>query len=75
MRTTLNLDPDVLLAVKELAEIRGTTAGKVLSELARTALKAAREGGLVRNGVPLLEPTPDEGVVTSEVVDRLRDEE
>ena len=75
MRTTLNLDPDVLLAVKELAELRGTTAGQLLSELARSALKAERERGTVRNGVRLLQPTPDEGIVTLEVVNRLRDQE
>jgi hypothetical protein len=75
MRTTLNLDPDVLLAVKELAALRGSTAGQVLSQLARSALKAERERGEVRNGVPLLEPTPDEGIVTLEVVSRLRDQE
>ena len=73
MRTTLNLDPDVLLAVKELAELRGSTAGQVLSELARSALKVEQERSAVRNGVPLLEPTPDEGIVTMEVVNRLRD--
>ena len=75
MRTTLNLDQDVLLAVKELAELRGSTAGQVLSELARSALKAEKERSAVRNGVPLLEPTPDEGIVTMEVVSRLRDPE
>lgn len=75
MRTTLNLDPDILLAVKELAELRGTTAGKILSDLARSALKGGREGGAVRNGVPLLEPTSEEGIVTSEAVGRLRDED
>ena len=75
MRTTLNLDPDILMAVKELAALRGSTAGQVLSQLARSALKAEPERGTVRNGVPLLEPTPDQGIVTLEVVDRLRDQE
>ena len=74
MRTTLNLADDILLAVKELAELRGSTAGDVLSELARTALTANRVAGGVRNGVPLLEPIDGEGIVTPEVVDRLRDE-
>ena len=74
MRTTLNLDDDVLLAVKELAELRGATAGEVLSELARGALAANRAAGGVRNGVPLLDPVAGEGIVTPEVVDRLRDD-
>ncbi|HSW30215.1 MAG TPA: hypothetical protein VLH75_12090 [Longimicrobiales bacterium] len=74
MRTTLNLDDDVLLAVKELAELRGATAGEVLSELARGALGANRAASGVRNGVPLLGPVAGEGIVTPEVVDRLRDD-
>ena len=57
MRTTLDIDEDVLQAAKELASARGTTAGRVLSELARRGLtpeKAAK----VRNGVPLLPGRP-----------------
>jgi hypothetical protein len=74
MRTTLNLDDDVLLAAKELARLRGKTVGEVLSELARAALVGARPGSGMRNGVPLLELVPGEGIVTPEVVDRLRDD-
>lgn len=74
MRTTLNLDDDVLAAVKELAELRGRSAGEVLSALARAALAAGRAGGGLRNGVPLLESTGHDGIVTPDVVDRLRDD-
>jgi len=38
MRTTLSLDDDVLLAVKERARREKRTAGEVLSDLARQAL-------------------------------------
>lgn len=74
MRTTLDLDPDVLQAAKELAAARGSTAGKVLSELARKAL-ATPHNARVRNGVPLLPrrkkqaPRP-----TMKLVNELRDE-
>ena len=57
MRTTLDLDPDVLQAAKELAEVRGLTAGQVLSELARKGLESGRVAR-VRNGVPLLARRP-----------------
>lgn len=57
MRTTLDLDEDVLQAAKEIAAARGTTAGKVVSELARKALTPARPSR-VRNGVPLLPRRP-----------------
>ena len=74
MRTTLNLDDDVLLAVKEIASLSGRTAGQVLSELARAALSTSRAGGVERNGVPVLELTPDAGLVTPEIVESLRDD-
>ena len=53
VRTTLDLDEDILQAAKEIAATRGTTAGKVLSELARKGLAPARSAR-VRNGVPVL---------------------
>jgi hypothetical protein len=57
VRTTLDLDEDILQAAKELATARGTTAGKVISELARKALTPAASRR-VRNGVPLLPRRP-----------------
>ena len=73
MRTTLDLDDDVLQAVKELAEFRGSTAGRVLSELARKALEPAGRPRL-RNGVPLLPSRPDAPRLTMKKVNELRDE-
>ena len=74
VRTTLDLDEDVLQAVKELAVVRASTAGKVLSDLARKALTPVR-AERCRNGVPLLPrraggaPRP-----TMKQVNQLRDE-
>ena len=75
MRTTLDVDEDVLQAAKELAAQRGTTAGKVLSELAREALKPPPSTRAVRNGVPVLPPSQGEMPVTSETVDQLLDDD
>jgi predicted transcriptional regulator len=76
MRTTLEIEDDILSAAKELAEYEGTTAGKVISRLARKGLIGGREqskGVEYRNGVPLL---PRRGViVTNELVKGIRDEE
>lgn len=74
MRTTLDIDDDVLQAAKELAGNRRTTAGKVLSELARRALEPAGRQS-VRNGVRLL-PRRRGGSSkpTMSLVNRLRDE-
>lgn len=75
MRTTLDLDEDVLQAAKELAVARRTTAGKVLSELARKALTRA-ESPHVRNGVPLLpRRAADRPRPTLKLVNELRDDE
>lgn len=74
MRTTLDLDEDILQAAKELAELRDSTAGKVISELARKGLEAPRSGR-IRNGVPLL-PSRPQGAPkpTMKLVNELRDE-
>ena len=53
MRTTLDIDDDVLQAAKEMAAARGVTAGRVLSDLARKGLDQGRTAR-VRNGVPVL---------------------
>ncbi len=76
MRTTLDLDDDILQAAKELAALRKTTAGKVLSELARKGLAPPDVPTLkVRNGVPLLHPRPGSPVMTMKLVNELRDDE
>ena len=75
MRTTLDIDADVLQAAKEIAENRGTSAGKVLSELARKSLSPGKEVQ-VRNGVPLMPRGPEGSPrVTMEMVNALRDED
>jgi hypothetical protein len=74
MRTTLDIDEDVLETAKELAAKGGTTAGRVLSDLARRALVPRDKAARKRNGVPMLPRRRDGGLVTSEIVNRLRDE-
>ena len=76
MRTTLDIDEDVLAAAKELAQQEGTTAGAKLSELARQALSMqprGRRAAKIRNGVPLL-PRRKE-VITAEKISQMADEE
>jgi len=74
VRTTLDIDEDVLESAKELAAKRGTTAGRVLSELARIALAPRSRSPRMRNGVPVLPKQGRVGLVTPEIVNRLRDE-
>jgi len=73
MRTTVDLEEDVLLAAKEIAKQRGNTVGQVLSDLARQAL-TRRTPVSKKHGLPLFPVQPDAGVATLELVNRLRDE-
>lgn len=73
MRTTVNIDDDVMRAARQLAETSGQTLGQVLSGLARTAL-AATGARRQRGGVTLLPVRPDARGATMEEVNRLRDE-
>ena len=74
MRTTLEIEDDVLQAAKELAQQNGGTASQAISDLARRGLNAPpskRRPGL-RGGVPVL---PSRGeIVTLEDVRRIQDE-
>ena len=73
MRTTLDIDEDVLQAAKELASATRQTAGQVISQLARKALEPVRAGRL-RNGVPVLPRRPSGGPrPTMKQVNQLRD--
>jgi hypothetical protein len=74
VRTTLDIDDDVLQAAKELADLRQSTAGKVLSELARKGLEAPRSAR-IRNGVPLMpRQRPGTPKMTMARVNELRDD-
>ena len=74
MRTTLDIDDDVLAAAKELAKARDTTAGRVISDLARQALTSRLEGpAKYRGGFRILPKRG--GVVTTELINRLADDE
>jgi hypothetical protein len=78
MRTTLDIDDDILQAAKELARAEKKTAGQVLSELARKALTQPRSESEISelkivDGIPII---PARGaVVTKELIDRLIEEE
>jgi hypothetical protein len=76
MRTTLSIDDDVLVAARGLAERDDKTIGEVISDLARQALQAPRDQFEfeTRNGVPLLPVRKGSLPVTTELINRLRDE-
>ena len=67
------MDEDVLLAAKQLARQRGSTAGRVLSALARRALQPTGSAA-VRNGVRLFPLRRHAKKAQLDLVNRLRDE-
>jgi hypothetical protein len=79
MRTTLDIDDDVLHAAKELARREKKTAGQVISQLARRALGAGPSGPTPRTAAKALHgfrPFPKRGgIVTNELIDRLREDD
>jgi hypothetical protein len=78
MRTTLDIDEDVLQAAKELARREKKTAGAMISELVRRALSAspAARGAKEPKALHGFRPFPRRGgIVTNEVIDKLRDDD
>ncbi|MGA3202320.1 MAG: CopG family transcriptional regulator [Bryobacteraceae bacterium] len=71
MRTTVDLDEDILRTAKALARESEQSLGRVLSDLARRGLQPPPTKVKMRNGVPLLMPKPGAGPVTSEHVKEL----
>jgi hypothetical protein len=77
MRTTLDIDDDVLEAAKAIGRQTHRTAGAVLSELARRALTAcppSGKSGKRARGVGGFVPFASRGgIVTNELIDRLQE--
>ena len=75
MRTTLDLDEDILRVAKDLAGERSQSLGRVVSDLARRGLQPRKAKASTRNGVPLLPRLPGAKPVTSQVVKELLEQE
>jgi hypothetical protein len=78
MRTTLDIEDDVLMAAKELGRHERRSVGQVISALARQALQGrvvpeTGEKFVMKNGVPV---RPSRGeIITLEHVQKIMDEE
>jgi hypothetical protein len=72
MRTTLDIDADVLAGAEEIAGLQRQSLGKVVSNLARQALPRSAKLE-TRNGIPLARPQARPVVLTMEIVNALRD--
>ena len=76
MRTTLDIEDDVLFAAKDLARREKKSAGQIISALARKGLSgaatvAAREPKAIYG----FRPFPKEGrIVSNELINKLRED-
>jgi len=83
MRTTLDIDHDVLTAAKELARQQNLSAGQVVSRLLRKAMtgqaensSASHDAGFGEQSVAGFRPFPaGKIVVSNDAVNRLREAE
>ena len=76
MRTTLDIEDDILFAAKDLARREKKTAGQIISELARKGL-AGGTASTAREQKPTygFQPFPKSGrVVSNELINRLRED-
>ena len=78
MRTTLDIDADVLAVAKEVAILERRTVGRIVSDLMREALRARASlsaAAAPRRDLYGFRPIPSGGAaVTNALVDKLREE-
>ena len=76
MRTTLDLDPEVLSAAREVSKLNGQSLGKVISDLARRGLEPQEKLSVrLENGIPILQHKRRPVPVTSELIRALAEQE
>jgi hypothetical protein len=74
VRTTLDIDDDLVQVARDMARQRRATMGQVVSELIRKAIAPAAQPK-TRNGVQLFVPRPGARKPSLQMVNRLRDNE
>lgn len=78
MRTTLDIEDDILDAAKEIARMQHMSIGQVISRLLREALAGRKQDAKNEQpkGVGGFRPFASRGVVvTNEAINNLRDQE
>jgi hypothetical protein len=73
MRTTLNLDDDVMQMIREYSEARCLALGEAASELVRKGFSCPTPTRIV-NGIVVFDVPPDDPPITVEKVKRLESE-
>ncbi len=73
MRTTLNIDDDILQVARSLAEARKISVGQALSDLARKGLRSSRPS-VSEEGIPVFSVQPNDPPVTPEMIRKAMEE-
>lgn len=71
MRTTVDLDDEVLSVAKHLAQERGVSLGRVLSDLVRRGLQPPKTPAPRKGAIPKLPRKPGAQPVTAQIVKEL----
>lgn len=75
MRTTLDIEDDILLAAKDLARREKKTTGQVVSDLARKGLAGSVPGTREPKAAYGFRPFPKEGrIVSNTLINKLRED-
>lgn len=73
MRTTLDIDDNMLAVARVRAREKGISIGAAVSEIMRRGLEVPRTRS--RRGFPVFQMPPDAPVITDEMVARYRDDD
>ena len=73
MRTTLDIDDQLLAIARALAREKGISLGAAVSEIMRRGLEVRRTR--TKRGFPVFEAPPGTPIITDEMVARYRDED
>ena len=73
MRTTLDIDDDLIIALKPVAAAQQRSLGRLISDLVRTSMQPRPAVG-VRNGFPVFDVASDAAMFGSDDVARGLDE-
>ncbi|HZA71798.1 MAG TPA: DUF2191 domain-containing protein [Propionibacteriaceae bacterium] len=73
MRTTLDIDDNMLAVARVRAREKGISIGAAVSEIMRRGLEVPRTRS--KRGFPVFQMPPDAPVITDEIVARYRDDD
>lgn len=76
MRTTLEIDDDVMQAAREIARLKNQGIGRAISDLARKGLVPNTLPTIkLEHGIPVIQHGPGAITITNEMVRNLLEEE